>query len=218
MEDAPHERWEPSEADDLVMRLAEQRLADLLTTSLAADQRAGVLAGLLAASCAAIFSAVPDAEPGARAALVLAGAFFLGGAFDAFEASRPRSFYLGGYEPRHLIGTRGDIASMRVQLIGAMQSAITYNKAVLERQAKLTKRAFRFAVAGVLVGVFTFSAIEFLGGRDRSSSQAHRGQSERMAAEKAAAGAEAEAAKTQAPAAQDSGGGSSSPELKPVKN
>ncbi len=147
-----------------MMRLAELQLADLLTASIAADQRAAAQAGILAGFGAALIAIAATAGTGDAPQLAAAwGAFCAGvgmiwAAFMSGVASRPTDYFVSGYEPRRLLGAAVDEAWLLRCVVEDMQMRITKNRAVLDQTASLTDAAYKGALAAIALGVGVFVA------------------------------------------------------------
>jgi hypothetical protein len=145
-------------------RQAEACLDGTVQVALAADMRATTLAGifgggsvaLLAGAATIVASGAYDKfHPLLVSALIVAGAWFVAAMLCAW-AGRPSNFHLGGYEPRLFEKSATDVTWMLRYATEDMQARIDSNRSALERNAKVLRIGFYFAVFGVLASAALF--------------------------------------------------------------
>jgi hypothetical protein len=155
----------PQESVQELHRQAEACLSGTIQLAIAADQRATTMVGVFGAGSVALLAAIATvlaatsphnsfiAGAGTMAALLFAAALTSG------IAAAPTDFHVGGYEPKRFARSASDFVWMLRYAVEDMQDRIEFNRAVLERSARLLRVAMAFAVAAIPLGVLVFSVL-----------------------------------------------------------
>jgi hypothetical protein len=162
-------RWDWTDISDEtvaeITRQGELRLADTLSISNAADQRATTLsavfaaigAGIAAADGAYITTKQPDLA--VTAALAVMWLILLVASAICIYAARPIEVDVRGYEPGLLMQVAINPSVMMRDLCESLEPRIIYNKKICKRSARLTTIGSVVAVLSVLFGALTFALL-----------------------------------------------------------
>jgi hypothetical protein len=148
-----------------MLRQGEARIADLLTVSIAADERATALSSSFGALAAGLFAAVATIltiQKFDGAVTVSIGIAAIGSLIASFVcgyAGRPIDFFVGGYEPKSLIPSAVDEVWLLRYICQDVQRRIELDKKVLKQTALLTTVGTTVAIMSVLLGVVAFSLL-----------------------------------------------------------
>jgi hypothetical protein len=152
----------PLESVQELHRQAETCLAGTVPLAIAADQRATTMMGIFGAGAVALLAAIATVLAAATPNVPFIGgaggtaALLFTAALIAAMAAAPIDFHVGGYEPKRIVRSAGDLAWMLRYAIKDMQDRIDVNREVLERSAHLLRVAMAFAVAAIPMGCLVF--------------------------------------------------------------
>ena len=146
-------------------RQAETCLLGTIQLGIAADQRATTLTGIFGAGSVALLAAIATIISGAAShkaliggAATMATLLFIA-ALTSAEACAPADFHVGGYEPKRLARSAGDLSWMLRYAVEDMQVRIDCNRAVLDRSARLVRVSMGLALAAVVLGGLIFAML-----------------------------------------------------------
>ncbi len=153
----------PNNAVDEVLRLGEATLTGTVQIAVAADQRATAMAGIFGAGFVALLAVAAAIATNERytpslffAALTTATGLFVAAVCCAW-AARPNDFFVGGYEPRHIMKSTGDVVWMKRYACEDVQKRIDANARSLEKGAKLVIAGAVIAFLSPVAGGVAFS-------------------------------------------------------------
>jgi hypothetical protein len=152
----------PAGATDEVLRLGEATLAGTVQLAVAADQRATAMAGIFGAGFVALLAVAAAVATNERymasllsAALTTAAGLFMAAVFSAW-AARPNDFFVGGYEPRKIMKSAGNVVWMKRYACEDVQKRIDANRSSLENGAKFVRAGAVIALLSPVLGTIVF--------------------------------------------------------------
>jgi len=148
----------PVDATDEVLRLGEATLAGTVQLAVAADQRATAMAGIFGAGFVALLAVAAAVVTNERytpslffAALTTAAGLFVAAVYCAL-AARPSDFFVGGYEPRKIMKSTGNVVWMKRYVCEDVQKRIDANRRSLEKGANSVLTGAVIALLSPLAG------------------------------------------------------------------
>lgn len=146
-----------------IIRAAEATLSGQVSVATSADQRASVMASVFAAAGAALIVGMATIAHQYPTAVVasgfVAGALFLIAAALCVKATMPVEFWLGGAEPHNWAAdcaAGSPLKDSLAQQADHLQERITYNTAVIGRNARWFFWGAGIGVAAPFVGLAIF--------------------------------------------------------------
>lgn len=188
----PVQAWRPDWREvgdaelDLLFAEAKEALQGTVDLGVSSDQRSATLAGVFGAGAFALFtiSATIFADQD-KPVIFLVGALLVGSLLLVASgfctlAAWPGDFFVSGYEPKRLFPSATSKPWMQRYTIEDIQFRIETNRREIEREARLTGWAIRFALAAMIVSFLVVCAGVLQMQRDsavsRPSSAAGSGQ------------------------------------------
>jgi len=153
-----------------LLRQGELRLADLLTISVASDQRATTLGSAFGALAAALFAAdatlltIQAFDVPAAVSIAIASLGSVIASLLCFYAGRPIDFYVGGYEPQRLLPAASNDIWLLRYICQDIQQRIDLDKAALERSARVTTTATIVEISSIFVAAIAFATLHIMRG------------------------------------------------------
>jgi hypothetical protein len=158
--------------DEALPEILEQSkafLSDMLTVSLAAEERATTLAGVYGALCVGLLAAdatlliLPKFDAAAAWCILATALGNLVACLICVYMSRPYNFFLGGYEPIKLVSGATDKVWMLCYICEDMQRRIDQNKKALKRSATLSTLASIVSAGSIVLSLAAFAIARLFG-------------------------------------------------------